>query len=504
MPNPKPMNSENNLHTEIRQRLRGMLADTGDFFFLDDPEQERYRTYQSALDNLKGEFIVDPVALCEFSGHYTFYGNRTLLKTVRRTDTVMPPNPSDHIQKSNDFYSKQHLRVSAIAEKFTHLLIEETKNRLKGCQHVGILLSGGMDSRVTAAVLRELQNAGWDFKVTCFTWGKIETRDPIYAKRIADKYNWTFEHFEIDHEVLWENVNEAARLGCFCSAQHLHAMPAVAKKAGELGVDIMVAASYGDSIGRGEYSRIHVSQLPDIRGRIRNWYGLINKAAFVESKSKSRSEIERAWQAFGITSAAARPEVDQQIHYMRNMLGSAMSVIDEVVPLAQAFTSWPVVGFMWSLAPSCRTDAVYYQVLKELDPSLLDIPWARTGKLYQSQGSIQPDNIQSSFHEYGRWTRMNLSRLEETIYQGALVRGEIFDVNALNAIFYALKHFKSVQSGRLIEISLWLASLSIFLESRDITLPCSAKKTFSFSVMPKLELAGTIVRQYKANKGVNK
>ena len=122
----------------------------------------------------------------------------------------------------------------------------------------GCCCLGGMDSRIIAAALAELQRSGSEFPSPASPWGKAGTRDVAYAERIAGHYGW--RTFDIDADTLWDNVrNHSKRL--FHSAMHLHAMPAVAKRAAELGVELMIAGSYGDSIGRAEYSGSHVSSL---------------------------------------------------------------------------------------------------------------------------------------------------------------------------------------------------------------------------------------------------
>src|SRR5690606_21301538 len=94
----------------------------------------------------------------------------------------------------------------------------------------------------------------------------------------------------------------------------------------------------------------------------------------------------------------------QQCHYMRRMLNSCMSVINDNYPLYQMFSSPDVYGYMWGIAPELRNDDIYYHILKANAPELLMIPWARTGLVYPHTTGT-PDNFKKSHHDYGKMIR---------------------------------------------------------------------------------------------------
>ena len=493
------------LESRLRARLKNTLSSTGTFFVPENPAIAPTSQFSEVLDDPRLSKEVDPVALCEFPSHYTFFGNRTILRQVRRTD-LYSDGRLDLLDAPVEAPAHGHCKMGAekAAESFVELLLDETRLRARNCRHLGLLLSGGMDSRIVAAALAELQRCGWEFAVTCFTWGQVGTRDVVYAERIAKHYRWGFEHFEIDSDTLWENVHETAKSGCFYSAMHLHAMPTVAKRALELGVELMLAGSYGDSIGRAEYSGSHVSSLAPIKNRMRNWYGLFEKALFEDCKTQTLAEIDRCHRLYGNESNLAVIELDYQLHYMRNMLGSAMGVIDEHVPLAQAFTSRAIVEFMWSLAPESRADEVYLFVLRQLDPGLLKIPWARTGKPFL-QADAEADVLKRGFHEYAKWTRDKMGDLANSIFSGPIERSGAFNMKAVNSIFRAFQKYQFVKSGRLPEIVLWLASLGLLLKELDPPPLRVEGRRKGFRLQHRLELYATLSRQYQAfGRGTHK
>lgn len=475
--------------------MESTLASLGQIRFRDG---ERSESAFSGFDwfHCDGDAI-DPVALAEFPTGYSFFGGRTLLREARRTGFFEKAiGGADDTGTSVPAHSKGDASPGKIAEGFRDLLLLEMRSRVRDCKRVGLLLSGGMDSRVAAAVLATLQKGGGTFEVTCFCWGRGDTRDPVYARTIADKYGWGFEHFEVDAEVLLANVEETARNGCFHSAQHLHAMPQVAARARALEMDIMFAASYGDSIGRAEYGGVHVSKLPPVEGRLRNWYDLIEPGLFERCRKETISEIERCRRLYGEQSALAINELDQQLHYMRNMLGSAMSVIDARVPLAQAFTSAEVVEYMWCFNPGCRNDEVYWHLLNALDKELLEIPWARTGKPYL-QDDAKPDPLPASFHRYADWAREIKKDLEARIFSGELERMNAFNMKAVRKVVDGFMNYRFVQTGRFLEVTLWLASLATLLEELQPPPVREGSPPQGMTLRGRMQYHATLVNQYR-------
>ena len=480
----------------LRRRLADSLSSYGKFQL----ESESGSVLHSSFNGVLGssvDFELDPVAISDFLGHYAFFGSHTLLKQVRRTDFHVANELGETSQLVRiPKHGQEPVPAHEVASRLLELMLQETERRIHGCEHIGLLLSGGMDSRIVAAVLRHLQQRGNGFQVTCFTWGDPATRDPVYAQRIASRYGWCFEHFSIGPELLWENVNTVAANGCFHSALHLHAMVPVGARAAELGVQLMLAGSYGDSVGRAEYSRVHVSKLKPIERRIRNWYGLMEPSIYEECRPQTLLEIQRCRDLYGASDGPLIRELDLQLHYMRNMLGSAMSVIDAQVPLAQAFTSREVVEYMWGLAPECRTDEIYFQVLSELEPELLEIPWARTGRPYLRPGE-EPDSLVASFHDYPGWTRQLLGRIRKLIFSGSIERTGVFDMGAVHELVKAFDRFAFIRAGRVLELFVWLASLAIFLERLDLPPVNREKARNSLHVKGRLDLGLTIARQYQ-------
>ncbi len=88
--------------------------------------------------------------------------------------------------------------ANEIAQELKSRLLDEAIGYLQGKSQVGILLSGGMDSRMLAGVIRELQLRGdWSGQVIAFTWGVDGSRDVKYAQQITRMFSWGMGSFKV-------------------------------------------------------------------------------------------------------------------------------------------------------------------------------------------------------------------------------------------------------------------------------------------------------------------
>lgn len=484
------------------------IADTGKYFIKDNSGRISLYDYFSDAVKAAGETSkvkLNITALTEFPSHYAFIGDKTIVNNISRTQWFSKFYPEQGIFKNNFILRHRNREADAaeIARELHIALREEVSDYIKESRKVGILLSGGMDSRVVSSVLKEIQNERKDFEVYAFCWGNPETRDPVYAKRIAELYNWDYQNFPVTSDTLKKNIEVCAYEGCFYAPKHLHAMPDVAGRAGELEIECLLAGSYGDSIGRAEYSGVRVENLTPIRKRFRNWFRLFNKDVYEECRKRTISDIGIYRSILGESSETALNELDYQLHYMRNMLGTCMMVLKRVTDFHQVFTRNDVVSLMWSFTNKCRTNEVYRYLLGEIDPKLLDIPWARTGMKYLDI-STKPDNLTKSFHNYSEWVRHELfSHIQDLIFEGEIEKTGIFNMDQIHFIMMQNRKSK-VTNGRIEEIILWLSSLSIFLRNNDWEIDCDYPGPPEHSLSGRIETILYLwrhrLRDYKIRK----
>jgi asparagine synthase (glutamine-hydrolysing) len=417
----------------------------------------------------RGETVeLDPVGLVTKTALPYLLADRTLLKGVRRTPW-MPRPTEDGGWAPVDLPPHGHERPDP--ERFTQelktALLNEAREYIGEARTVGILLSGGMDSRVVAGVVRALQEeADSAFTVVGLTWGREASRDVIYARRIVERFGWEWQHFPLTSETLAENIGHAARLGAEVSPLHLHAMPQIAKFEG---VEVILAGSYGDSVGRAEFSGRHVTQLKSVLPRKMDRFGVLPSSTLRSVLEAVRHDASTLPHANTEQSSLRRYEIEQQKHYMRRMLQSCMQSIAFAKPIHQLFTSPNVFGRMWRLDPSARNGDWYSRLLPTLPGDLLSIPWARTGKRYD-EPTGDPDHHERLNHKYGAWLRGDLRDLIIQRVKGDRIKAlGLFNERGVNLALRAWSRAGTSSANSLDELFSWMASLDEFLGTYQLT-----------------------------------
>ena len=65
------------------------------------------------------------------------------------------------------------------------------------------------------------------------------------------------------------------------------------------------------------------------------------------------------------------------------------------------FSDPTVFGFIWGLNNDIRKDDIYMHLLNDLPGHLLNIPWARNGKIYNQKDPGSHDNYFPHNNKYG-------------------------------------------------------------------------------------------------------
>lgn len=430
--------------------------------------------------------IVDPVAVLELLQFNYILGNRTIVKGIQRmpwhsilnSEGILLNKPP--IQHSN---RKMSSREAAI--KLGMLLEEELFNILSKHDRVYILLTGGLDSRVVAGIIKKIEKQ-IDTEINCVTWGDFESRDVVYAKQIANWFDWNFIHVPYDHERTWRNIiNSAVWGGSEVAGFHLHGMDFFRNAESD---DLVIAASFGDGIGRAEYSSVHLSNL-ELKP-IKNTMNLIHPSLSSICIKKAIKDREFAWYSEENLKGYIRCELDMQENYMRRMIAHAMNYIRQFCNLYQAFTCDEVVRHMWSLPLPIRSDKIYHYLLQYLDNRLYSLPWARTG--IAPNGSKEKRlNLRRQYHNYGKWLKNELrNRFEDLFFSKDLESLGIFYRPAKE---YMWNQFVAEEDSKIgyAQIIVLICSLEISRKHFGL-LPCRKSTPFRDEI------------SYKINKTVKK
>ena len=477
-------------------------------YFSNSHKQNYSPTIDKVLQSLnKNDRIIDPSSILSILVKSYIIGTGTLVNDIKVNPwmSVLDCNnnwePLALPRHANDIMSGVD-----IAKQFKELLIKEALAFLKNKTTVGLLLSGGMDSRVVAGILKELQMTNqYNGTVVCLNWGIPLSRDVMYAKRIAEQFNWEYKHFDLNRDVLKENIELAAMRGAEYSPIHLHAMKGISKITG---LDGIIAGSYGDSIGRGEYSGKKVGSLPYILDkRYINQYSILLQSATNASFNELNKIVFHHRELFPNRKESDYREIELQMHYMRRHLQSCMGVISDNIPFYQMFSDPNVFGFIWGLNNDIRNNDIYMHLLNDLPGNLINIPWARNGEIYNQKDPERHDDYFPHNNKYGHWLRTDLREFViENIMNGHLQKLGIFNVDALEMWVKWWPKSASPKADRIDEKMAWLASLSIFIKLYDIkpyskvficTLNDRLNLTWSFFMYQLYRFAKCILRKIK-------
>ncbi|MBU8923106.1 MAG: hypothetical protein KOO63_14905 [Bacteroidales bacterium] len=426
----------------------------------------------------RGPLLLDKASVVSYLAFHYFLGNRSLVQGIERAPWMHYPADGKWLPFEIPRHGTDRSEAKAIAKKLRNLLEDECRDYVEGTSNVGIFLSGGMDSRLAASVLNKAQmESGNAFSVTALTWGLKGTRDVIYARRIADALGWNWHHLDLTPELLRKNLHWTGREGCEVSSSHLHALLDV-RSAGNF--DVVIAGSYGDSIGRAEYSGVHVSAVFDYESISRDRFGVLRGCVLDETASAIRGDLQAQKEIWPGRSILAEREAARQIHYMRRKFQAVMVAALEPLPLAQMFTRPDVVSLMWGLDPEIRDDRYYKILSEELGQSLDNVPWARTGQLFQNQAEKSTEVAPRQFHRYGSWLREDLgAEIASRAMSDRVLGTGLFNESSLGRLLAAWRLGRTSTIGQIDEMISWLASFDVFLETYDVRIiestPLAAK-----------------------------
>lgn len=427
------------------------------------------KSYELIMKEKKTPNYIDPVSIIEILNKSYTFGDRTFVEDVNLTPWMAKPNEDGTSWKYVDnLPSHGNLVVSEeeAAESLFEKLKKEIKDYIGNSTNVGILLSGGMDSRIIAAVIRNLQlSKEININVIAMTWGIDNCRDVIYSKKISDLFEWEWKHFKLSSENLIKNMEIVAKNGALYSPIHLHAMPEISEQDN---IDCILAGSFGDSVGRAEYSGIKVKNLIPTDNRMFNKFKMIKSNVYKKYVGNVHKDLNKYHLQFPREEKYQYYELEKQLHYMRKELNQCMSVINQKIPLYQGFTSPEVFGYMWSLSPEIRNDKIYYHILDKYSSELLEIPWARTGCRYLSENSEKPDDYLKNFHNYGKWIKEDLYNIiKEKILSSQIKNLNIFNVSILERLLKE-NSFLGEKITMIDEYLIWIATLADFVKIYDV------------------------------------
>lgn len=375
---------------------------------------------------------LDPVSILSILSMRYIALDRSLVQGVNRLSWLSEVDAEGVLRfEQAPPHEHQCAPANVVAKKLRDLLEQEILGYCRGKSKIYVLLSGGMDSRVMAGVLASLQRKNEiHVPIVAMSWGIEQSRDCRYAEKLANYLGWEWRWAELDAESYWRQFDLCADLGAEVDPKNLHRMDWFRNVEPDA---VALAASYGDSVGRAEYSSVHLTKLNPLMPSDKN--RLLKDSVRKLAWPKLVADLKAIRGRYGNRSELGWYEIERQSHYMRRMLCTTMGVINRWCELRQVFTQQNTFGLMWSLDVACRTGEPYASILRDLDPKLLDIPWARTGARYDT-GEGSDETYSKRYHRYGYWLRTHhADKLGELIHSPKLAELDIFDLDQVHFMY---------------------------------------------------------------------
>lgn len=410
----------------------------------------------------------DPAALLSYLSYGYVSCDRTLFSEVKRRPWLSEISDGGGVAQQtppqHGFYTAT---PKTIASRLLSLLKVEAEQVCRGYQNIYLLTSGGLDSRIVCGVIRQLvDEKRIQADIHSVTWGMDGSRDVEIGKLVAQKLDFPWEQLRLGPEDLKKNVSIAAQhLGAMVSPVHLHRMAWLRKlPQGTL----VLGGSYGDSVGRSEFSGRTVLEL--LPHRSVNSFGLLRK----DLAKQAAITLDLDWQnyrsRFGNRPEYASCECEFQAHYMRGLIAHTMSVVNNSCRLYQMFTSPEVYGFMWSIHPSFRTNQPYAELLNLLGNDLASLPWARTNRPLASRNGIKVESTEIKYHHYPKWIKTHFLPLAKSkLFGDWLESTELFDIASFQNLIedLSLDAYVSYERKTKLNCLVWLFSLKEMQESLE-------------------------------------
>lgn len=427
-----------------------------------------YFDYTESLQHCGHELHWDPAAVMGIICFCYTSGDRTLLTEIKRKPWLSElDKDSEPVLKKIPEHGLFWRAADEMAAEMENLLLEEAKRVCKGRDKIYLLLSGGLDSRIVAGILSKLYKDGFlKNKPIGVTWGVENCSDVAYAHDIAKILNFEWIHVSNSADVLLHNIEIAPQvIGAMVPPNHLHNLDWFRQVSPDA---LVLAGSYGDSVGRAEFCGKHLVELRNLIPC--NAYGLLKEdvaADAIENVKKDFDDLNSRCPE-GTAKYILFEHVMQGV-YMRNMLGQVTSIITRYCDYYQMFTAPEVYSYMWSTHPACRNNDMYAELLERLDPQLTHLPWARTNKALRGKTIGRRDNLKSAHHNYREWIAdVVYKRYAEYVSPDWFEASGLFDASSIVKLSNVIKEGK-VSNRRPYEIWSWLITFRKFAEMVERT-----------------------------------
>lgn len=202
---------------------------------------------------------LDHLAIAQFLTFDHVFDDHTLLKEVKALPGASILTFSDGNWRIERYWRPQYPEYYPVrnqldySEELLSILQRVATRQMPGDKPGGILMSGGLDSRVVAALLRQQSNGE---AIQTFTMGQPDCDDERFAREVSTQLGMPHHFYRLKGNYLPSHVNQGVRItDGLVNAFHMHTLPNLSDQAQK--AEIIYKGFLGDAlIGYGITDRL--------------------------------------------------------------------------------------------------------------------------------------------------------------------------------------------------------------------------------------------------------
>ncbi|GIV76499.1 MAG: hypothetical protein KatS3mg050_0893 [Litorilinea sp.] len=339
---------------------------------------------------------VDEGAIAQALTFDHILGDRTWLKAVRLAPAASLLRFHDGQLTVRPYWDLRYPAYYEIrdedeyVEEFVHLLRQAVARQHRGERAAGMLLSGGLDSRVLLAAMRDGPLVD---PLYAFTWGIPGCDDARFAREAAAVVGAQHHFFELQPDYLRHKAEEGVRLTNGANCIHYHALANLEAQSQHTGViykGVMGDAMMGTALTRPFWAQYDRETLPWAHFKMHHDRGVLlftpaeQEELFSPDFQRQVGDAVMADYTAGMLASQAEQMADQRIYFdlrqrVPRMTWNGVELVRSRARVRIPYCDNDVVDFALHLPPGFRFERyLLKKVLVAVYPNLAQIPYTET------------------------------------------------------------------------------------------------------------------------------
>ena len=332
-------------------------------------------------------------SICDIHNFNAIFNTKTAFKNIH----LMPHagiccvnKDSCNIKQYWDYpISVDHFKDSEnqLMNRAKVMIQNAVQRSISNSKNLGIMLSGGLDSRLLAAVLRQYSK---NIKAFSFQWGELKLRETYFAEKIADRLGVEFHCLEEPQMDDLELINRSS-LDSDGQWGFYEVLPYIVQISQEYPGTALVNGYLMDTLFKSGWAffpsnghqRLTADQIIKRHSTMGDYVSdAIFTPEFSETiKKKKRETIEIAMGDFPISKPAEVSLRFYCINRGRRSLISHIRVLKRYLNIILPGIDYELTDFAFRLPYRLRSTTEFYRrLIYTWFPEIGKIPWDRTGK----------------------------------------------------------------------------------------------------------------------------